>query len=107
MTLRRYTVVTNPADPTGPGTPTTTDYTCRGYVGPVTRFDPANRVSATVTECLIDPLSITGNTESALTVISQLGDVVIDGSGKQWVLTQDQHPRLEGRIAVFWHSGLA
>lgn len=107
LTLRRYTVVQDPADPTGPGTQTATDYMCQGYVGPVTRFDTANRVPYTVTECLIDPLSIAGNTEAALTVVSQLGDVVIDGSGKQWVLTQDQHPRLEGRIAVFWHSGLA
>lgn len=107
LTLRRYTVVTDPADPTGPGTQTATDYSCQGYVGPVSRFDTANRVSYTVTECLIDPLSITGNTDAALTVISQLGDVVIDGNGKQWVLTQEQHPRLEGRIAVFWHSGLA
>lgn len=107
LTLRRYTVVKNPADPTGPGTRTATDYSCQGYVGPVTRFDTANRVPMTVTECLIDPLSITVNTTSALSIVSRLGDVVIDGSGKEWVLTKDQHPRLEGRIAVFWHSGLS
>jgi phage terminase large subunit-like protein len=59
------------------------------------------------TDAYIDPLSITGNTLSALTVISDLGDVLIDGSGKEWVLTREQHPRLEGRIALFWHSGLA
>jgi hypothetical protein len=107
LTLRRYTVVQDPLDPTGPGTQTVVDRQCRGYVGPVTRFDTANRVPVTTNDVLIDPLSIAGNTAAALTVISQAGDVVIDGSGKEWVMTQDQHPRLEGRIAVFWHSGVA
>lgn len=107
LTLRRYTVVQNPVDPTGPGTHTITNYTCRGYVGPVTRFDTANRVPVTTNDVLIDPLSIEGNTQAALTVVSQLGDVVIDSSGKEWVMTQDQHPRFLGRIAVFWHSGVA
>jgi hypothetical protein len=107
LTLRKFTTADNPADPTGPPVTTPVDYACIGYVGPVRQFNTASRVVEITTDAYIDPLSITGNTLSALTVISDLGDVLIDGSGKEWVLTREQHPRLEGRIALFWHSGLA
>lgn len=107
LVLRTFTTVDNPADPTGPPVTTPVNYNCIGYIGPVSRFNTQTRVVEVVTEAYIDPISITGNTVSALTVISQLGDVLIDGNGKEWVLTQEQHPRIEGRIALFWHSGLA
>lgn len=107
LVLRKITVVNNPLDPTGPGTPTPVNYNCIGYIGPVRQFNTASRVVEVTTDAYIDPLSITGNTDTALTVISDLGDVLIDGSGKEWVLTREQHPRIEGRIALFWHSGLA
>lgn len=107
LVLRKFATVDNPLDPTGPPVTTTTNYNCIGYVGPVRQFNTESRVVEITTDAYIDPLSITGNTAEALTVISDLGDVLIDGSGKEWVLTREQHPRIEGRVALFWHSGLA
>lgn len=113
LTIKRSVMVTDPNKPTQPGTLVTTVYTCLGYVGPVSAWNPASLQREITTDCYIDPLSLRDeddeqvNTPSTLTVITEEGDVVIDGAGKEWVMTRESHPRIEGRIALFWHVGLA
>lgn len=113
LTIKRTTVVKDPNAPSQPGTATTDTYTCQGYVGPISQWNPTSMQREVTTDCYIDPLSVLDsdglpvNTTDALGFITAEGDVVSDAGGKQWVMTQERHPRIEGRIALFWHSGLA
>lgn len=107
MTIRRYTTVSDPLKPTQPPATTTTDYACLGYVAVVRGWDATNRVVTTSTDAYIDPLSIAGNTAELLTVVTGQGDVLITADGNQYVLNSTLHPEFQGRIALFWHTGIA
>lgn len=113
LTINRIVTTTDPNNPTQPPETTTLVYTCRGYVGPDSRYNPASMQREVTTDCIIDPLSIRNaegalvNTTTALSVVTAEGDVVIDASGKEWRLTGSEHPRIEGKLAAFIHRGLA
>lgn len=112
LTITRTTQI--PGDgPTQPGTTVTDTYTALGYVGPMSQWNADSQQREVTTECYIDPLSLRDdagdlvNTTSALTIVTREGDVVSDTAGNEWRLTREQHPRLEGRVVLFWHRGLA
>lgn len=107
MTIRRTVAVSDPTKPTQPPVLTPVDTPCFGYVAVVRGWDSANRVVTTSTDAYIDPLSITGNTVDTLTFITGQGDILITADGKQYLLNQTLHPEFQGRIALFWHTGIA
>jgi len=106
MVIRRMTSVSNPAAPTQPPVLTPTDHPCFGYIATVRGWDSANRVVTSSTDAYIDPLSIAGNTVESLNFITGQGDVLI-ADGRQYVLSETLHPEFQGRIALFWHVGIA
>lgn len=113
LTIRRVTSERDPDAPSQPPVITESFYTCRGYVGPVSQWNPASMQREVTTDCYIDPLSLLNeddepvNTSGNLTVITVEGDVVIDDAGNEFILTREQHPRIEGVLALFWHRGIA
>lgn len=113
LTIERTTTTSDPDSPTQPPVTTTVTYTCWGYVGPVSEWNPTSQKREITTQCYIDPLSLrdaTGdlvNSTASLVIVTTEGDVVRDAAGNEWRLTREQHPRLEGRVVLFWHTGLA
>lgn len=106
LVIRRFTTVSDPTKPTQPPVATQTDYQCFGYVAVERGWDNLNRVVTSSTNAYIDPLSIAGNTVESLTVVTGQGDVLIDGD-RQYLLSATTHPEFQGRIALFWHVGIA
>ncbi len=57
LTIERTT--TEPGSgPTQPPVTTITTYTARGYVGPVSQWNPTSQQREITTDCYIDPLSL-------------------------------------------------
>lgn len=107
MTIRRYTLVSDPDRPTQPPVSTEVNIPCFGYVAVERGWDSANRVVTSSTNAYIDPLSIAGNTVESLTVVTGQGDILIDATDRQYVLSATTHPEFLGRVVLFQHVGIA
>ena len=113
LTIARTVTTSDPNKPTQPPQSVTTEYTCTGYLGPNSRYNPESQQREVSTECYIDPLSVRDdlgdvvNTLGNLTLITEEGDVMTRDNGEQFVLTRAEHAVIEGQIAAFIHTGLA
>ena len=113
LTITRTTYTTDPNNPTQPPQANNAVYTCTGYIGPVSQFNRESMQLETTTDCYIDPLSVLDdqsqpvNSTSALAFVTTEGDIVENAAGDQYVMTKKLHPIIEGKIALFWHRGVA